>query len=424
MDSSFRALGKQQSLVCQNRETGNVPERRPGHISLAWQLFMAVGFGLFFCPASYAVPGDIFHLWQFAVCAISAVAILLVLAKNTLRLRWFVLVAASFCYFFISGSFGDGSATFTSMLFGFCRVAGVVSLLEYGLEKNERKTLLAFIAGAMVMCAVNYATFILYHDVVGGMRHGYIAYGRTYISAQNWFFFTHDNGTLFCYLPALSVLWYYSFRYSRRLIPISILISSAILFMYIFLWSATAMVVTALFLASMILCVKGKARNLFSKLNYRLVVLIGLGFCLLVVGLNTSGLFDYFASIFGKASTTGVRAIIWERAFRWFSTSPIIGVGFADDLANYMRLGITHCHNVILQPLYTGGIVTAGFFAWFLWLCQPKGDVPSAAAPLLICVLLLFIAQTFDFYLTISVTFVPFVILARAGHGDDERNDA
>ena len=401
---------------------GKKGAKREAHCgaSIPWQLFMAVGFALFFCPAYYAVPHYIYQLWQVAVCAVASVAVLLVLVKNKLTLRWFALIAGCFCYFFVSAAFGDGNMIFNASLFGFCRVVGIASLLEYGLKKNMRKTLLCFMAGSLAMCAVNYFIYILYRDIPGGMLHGYIFYGYRYATVQHWFFFTHDNGTVFYYLPSLSVLWFYVFKYSRKLMPFAIVCSCLVLYMYVTLWSATAMVVTALFLVAMILCANNKARKLFSKLSYQLVVLCGVGFCILVLFLNISGSFDYFASLFGKTGTTDSRAVIWQLSLDWFLSNPITGVGYVDSVYDIMRIGIDHCHNFILQPLYTGGIVSAAFFAWFLALCKPKGEVTAGAAALLVCIFLLFVAQTFDFYLTMSAVFVPFILLAVAGSGDGE----
>lgn len=173
------------------------------------------------------------------------------------------------------------------------------------------------------------------------------------------------------------------------------------------------MVVVGVFLLVMVLCLKGWAGRFVSRLDYRLLLGIGVSFCGVVVFLNVSGSFDYFASLLGKSGTANTRAIIWREALSWFVGSPVTGVGYEPDIVTTLRIGINHCHNVLLQLLYTGGGVTAAFFAAFAWLCRPKGKPEVSAVPLLIYVPLIFVGWSFDFYLYMSVAVAPFILLAR-----------
>ena len=389
-------------------------------VSGMWQFLMVVAFIAFFPPSEYAVSSIIYNCWKILLFVATFVSVFLYILKNKITLRWFVLVLASFSYFFLSLMFGDESATLTHCAGGFCRIVGIATLLEYGLEKNEQKTLQSFLIAASIMCLINYISFIAYYDVVGGMKQGYGAYGFNYQTKQNWFFFTHDNGTIFYYLPFLAILWYYAFKYVKGFPYFAFLCTLAVVIMYIFLWSATAMVVTALFLIAMMLCMKKEIRKKVSRCNYLAVVFCGLAFCALVVFMNVSGSFEQFASIFQKSGTTNSRAKIWQLSIQYFTQNPLIGVGLGTDETNFVRIGINHCHNVILQLLYSGGIVATVFFALFLWLARPKKRVSTATAPLILSIFLIFVAQTFDYYIVISTVFVPFLVLAKSQYEEGE----
>jgi O-antigen ligase len=383
-------------------------------VTKLWLACMSIGFAFFFCPASYAVPRSVYSLWMVCVIVVSAIAVLLVLLRCRMTLRWLSLVVGCLFYYFLSAAFGQGGESAANCLYNASRLIGLSSLLEYGLERDQRATLLSFLTAGVALCCVNFATVLQYHGVVGGMRNGYVPYGRTLQSTQNWYFFSHDNGTLFFYFPVIACLWYYALKYSRKVVAFAVLFTALTLFMYLMLWSAAAMVVVGAFLAVMILCCGNRLGGLVSRLNYRMVLFFGIAFSVVVVVLNISGSFDYFASLLGKTGTAGTRATIWRDSISWIASSPVTGVGYEPDLASIMRIGINHCHNILLQLAYTGGLITVFPFAAFAWLCRPKGRPGANAFPLLVYVLLIFIGWTFDFYLYMSVTVVPFVLLARS----------
>lgn len=388
-----------------------------------WQICMVVGFSLFFCPASYAVPSSIFNLWRGAVIVVAAVSILLVAVRNKLTLRWLTLVLGCASYYFLSTAFGQSDGGLVGSLYNASRLVGLASLMEYGLERNQRSTLICFLVAGIGMCCVNYIAFLRYRNVVGGMRHGYIEYGMRRETDQNWYFFTHDNGTVFYYLPTLAIMWFYVFKYSRKLAKAAVVFTVVTAAMYFYLWSATAMVMMAIFLVVMIACLNGWATKLLSKLSYRIVVVVGVGFCAMVIYLNVGGSFDAFAALFNKSGTAYTRSVIWRRSIDWFLRNPLLGVGYESDITGIIRIGINHCHNVLLQLVYTGGIITAVLFALFVWFCRPKGRAPEYAVPLIVCVGLLFLGWTFDFYLYMSVAVCPFLVLARCGLCESEQRE-
>lgn len=404
---------------------GKVPAKmQPRTGQPVWQACMALGFTVFFCPASYAVPSSLYTAWRVAVVAVAGISVLLVLIRNRMRLRWAAVLLGALSYYFVSAVFGSGSVSFINALYNASRLIGIASLLEYGLEKDCRRTIFCFLIAGVVMCCVNFAVFLEYHDVKGGMQNGYIRNGIAYQGGQNWFFFSHDNGTLFYYLPVMACFWYYGFTYSRKALIFAFAFSVATVAMFVFLWSATAMVVAGAFLIAMIACLKGNIRRFLAGFSYHAALALGLGFCVIVVFLNVTGAFDSIASIFGKSLSAGTRAEIWSSSVDWFLRSPIVGVGYEDDAVSVLRIGINHCHNVIVQLPYTGGLVTVLFFTIFIGACKPKGRVPASAAPLLAYVPLIFVAWTFDFYLYMTITAVPFLLLARCCDAESQNESA
>ena len=391
--------------------------------ALCWQICMSVGFAVFFCPAGYAVPSGVFTLWRAAVIAVAAVSVLLVFVRNKLTLRWLVLLLGCGCYYFLSSAFGQNDAGIINSLYNASRLVGLASLMEYGLERDQRSTIFCFLIAGIGMCCVNYLVFLRYCNVDGGMRHGYIEYGARMETDQNWYFFSHDNGTVFYYLPTLAIMWFYVLRYSRKATKAAIILTAATAAMYFYLWSATAMVMMIVFLIAMLACLNGWAAKLMSKLSYRTVVAAGVIFSAVVIYLNVGGAFDTIAGLLGKTGTANSRSVIWQRSIDWFLSDPLLGVGYGSDVADFMRIGINHCHNVLIQLMYTGGIITFALFAIFVLLCRPKGFLPEFAVPLTVCIGLLFLGWTFDFYLYMSVTVCPFLVLARCGLRENNRGE-
>lgn len=211
----------------------------------------------------------------------------------------------------------------------------------------------------------------------------------------------------------------------------------ATLYMYVDLESATALsiflVFTALFIVIILLSSTfwgSKIRCLSASWS-----LIGAAFCFciaIILFLSSDSLMELFYSLFGKSGSLQERVTIWSRAIGWFLKSPIFGMGVSSSVTDIWRLTYNHAHNLILQVLYQGGLVSLLFLIAAIVSCVKIGshDHRPEAFLLACTVALTIVAGTFDFYFHFSPQFFPLLLygslsspslkIEKAEHEDDD----
>ena len=134
----------------------------------------------------------------------------------------------------------------------------------------------------------------------------------------------------------------------------------------------------------------------------------------IVISFYANEVFTQLASSLGKSSDMG-RGRIWQRVWPLFWNSPLIGSGFEEDSTIIFKLGINHCHNIIVQILYTGGITAMILSAASLLQCDVapntrKKQPIAAQVALQLTIIALFVCATFDWYLYMPIQFLPFFL--------------
>lgn len=375
-------------------------------------LVMAAGFAVFYAPAAYAIGSRAHIIWDVVAAFVCVLSLLLYLSNSKVSLRWGLLMLFLLSYYVVSTTIMQSDGRRSTLIFHLIKVAGFITLLELGLENNRDLCLKAFLIGSVCMCAWHYATFLMYRGYTHGMNTALTAlYGE--LKGQHYFLLTHDNGSIFYFLPLLCGVWYQACEKNTGY-PIAIIISVLMLYMYWSLWSVTAMIVTTTAVVLFIFVSCTDSYRLRSFLSYKRALAIGIIICAAIVLFHSSDHLSSIASNLGKANDFG-RGRIWSRAIPYFKESPFFGVGFEHDATTTVKLGINHCHNIIVQVLYTGGLLTATFFLLGLLQCDVPSEnrsVPITKAQAILCVTVIcfFVAATFDWYLYMPIQFFPFVL--------------
>lgn len=394
-----------------------------------WVLVFA--FALFFSPKSYAVGTNVFRVWRVAEAIVSLVAIILYIARERISLRWVLFVLFLGTYYLLSTFLMRSDGKIRTAGFYALSIAGFVTLLEYGLRRDRDACLDAVLLAGLIMCSVHYATYLRYRRLPLGMRSStFDLVGE--LTRHPWFFFTHDNGSVFYFLPMIGGLWYRAIEREKDIL-IAIVFSVATLYMYWNLNTVTAKLVTTFFVACIVILYRYGTTALTRKLSYRLALLIGLGFCIAVICFNSNDFFVQVARRLGKSSDMG-RGRIWQRALPIIWESPVFGVGFESDATTSFKLGINHCHNLVVQILYTGGIVSFVCFITSLVrynvpLQYRNQPITTSQAVLLLNIILFFVCATFDWYLYMPIQFLPFLLFSysfpavQSGIDEIEMND-
>lgn len=382
-----------------------------------WDVLFTVGFALMFSPMSYAVSPAVYRMWRIAVVVAALVAVLVRVVGAKISVHWVALVAFTLSYYFVSKIINSSDGLFNQQVFYSAKVIGFISLLDYGLEKHRSQCLRSFLFAGLLMCGVHYATFLRYRNLPLGMKSSQLDLVGE-LTKHPWFFLTHDNGSVFYFLPVMSALWYQLVQFGRGK-WMAIVFTALTLYMYWSLNTITAMLVTTFATVLFIVIWRNDGPGTSRLFNYHLVLLAGILFSLLVVLFHNSGLLVTVASFFHKSVDMG-RGYIWIRALEAIRQNPVFGVGFESDAMSSMRLIINHCHNILVQVMYTGGAVTTLLFAVGLLACNvpstERGKQSSKGQAILcITIFSLFVAATFDWYLYMPAMFYPFVMYYHSG---------
>lgn len=387
-----------------NPDKPDSPQAALGTIALVF------AFMSYFIPREYAIGDTANNLWQLAAVIVSVVALIRYLATMRITLRWSMFMLFLFSYFMLSSMLAHSDGSLTRMLFIFIEVGGFVSLVEVEMTRSREVCLKAFLIAGVIMCGWHYITFLMYRYYEFGMK---AELGGTYgeLSRHPWFLLTHDNGSVFHFIPVVCCLWYSALEH-RRLLLTSAIASILTLYMYWSLWSVTAMVVMTGAIALFFVLWLLDCNRLRSVLNYKRALTIGLLFCGGMLIINASDFLVSASQAFGK-NTVDSRGYLWQIAISEFSKSPVFGLGFESDATIISKFGFNHCHNIIMQVLYTGGIVATTFFVMSLYLCDvPKemrgNSISRGQAILCVAVFAILFAGTFDWDIHNAVQYFPF----------------
>lgn len=322
-------------------------------------------------------------------------------------------------YYLVTRLIMHSDGSYASAMLGVARVGGFITLLEYGFIRDRERVLLTFLIAGTIMCAMHYATYLMYQHVPGGMRGADPSIYTESIDKSMWFFFKHDNGSAFFFLPVMTGFWYYYFTYKRGL-PAVVVFSAATLFMYWSLWTVTAMIALTVGVIAFIYIYMGGGGPLQS-LTFKLALIIGIAFCLFVIFISTGDIADWLGEVFEKSEGLSGRGRIWERSINCIKESPWFGSGYENDMTTALRIGKNHCHNIVLQIPYTGGIITTVLLLIGHLLCDLPKETrrmkkTKGQLCLLVSIVVFFVMAANDWYLYVPMPMLLFILYHYSGY--------
>lgn len=377
-------------------------------------LFEIIAYACYFAPEPYAVSRSILFGWRLLICITSTYAIYSYIRYKKLSIRWLCLVFSVLAYYLLSSFIKEANPNWLLIGFYTIDVIGFITLLDYRLSNDFEQSLKSFILAGIIMCGVHYITFLMYRDVPFGMRHAEMSALKYQMEDGIWFFLKHDNGSVFYFIPVLSAMWYSVCEFNK--FKTATLICSALtLYMYWSQWSVAAMIVTTfMVVCSAMIYLRHNTKPLLYP-KYKTLLLTGLCICVLVIYIvsSPSDYLLWFSNLVKRSTSFSGRAIIWPRAIEVIKSSPIIGIGCEPDVTTILRLGNNHCHNMILQILYTGGFITFVLMVVGLFLCDGSRrtkSITKGQSCISIAMLSLLVASSVDWYLYLPVQFAIYLI--------------
>jgi|GEM_PF-2187881 O-antigen ligase len=360
-------------------------------------LLFAPMFAVTYFPAPYAIPFPIWDKWWWAIHYVAYLCIALQILRHRNLVPWLSTIGLLLLYFWVSSSLTDQAPDWGTLNFHLIMDIGFVSLTAYVFSLKREPALLAFLVPGIVMSCINFYTFFVYRDMPAAMAGGIASYDQT----QIWFFFTHDNGSFFITFPTVVLFLYYGLAVRKSLRWVAVAYSGIVAAIYIWMFSVAAMFgFTLLFLAGVgALVLQQNTSRTFSSNLYVILLALGLAFSVLMVVANVSDVLPGMVAFLGKSSTIAMRQVIWRASLKFFQSYPLTGIGLLSNHANEVNITITHCHNIVLQMLYTGGVVTlAAFIVNLLSFWRRGRRVSPAVALLYVSVFVYLLVGTFDFY--------------------------
>lgn len=224
--------------------------------------------------------------------------------------------------------------------------------------------------------------------------------GGTYLLGQ-------DNRFILYIIPALLGFFYLSRMENKNSDKIKLVLTYFVgIYTVYFLWSVASLAVLLVIGMGYIFGKIFKKININIKLLSCIIAAISIG----IVFFKIQNYFSYFiVNILKKSMTLSYRTIIWDRALTMLLESKInlvFGFGYFD--TSYLFVDIqgrlNHLHNLILDPLFSGGIIGVIMYASMLYciikrINSIKKTFEGKMLSLVFCgLLLLLIFDTFEAY--------------------------
>lgn len=188
-----------------------------------------------------------------------------------------------------------------------------------------------------------------------------------YVRYTTVYFLGIDNRFVFYLLPFVCFYIMYSqIKWGKISFGclLAVIVSTITL---LYTWSVAAMIGMCLVLIYTVLFAKKSLCSVFNSLVY-FTAMAGLN--LLIVVFHVQNYFAAFLTdVLHKDITLTNRTPLWDVAFTSISQHPAWGMGVQDlGVAQMQLLGVGHVHNLLLNMLYQGGIVSLGIFVVILFI--------------------------------------------------------
>lgn len=272
--------------------------------------------------------------------------------------RLSIMICLLQCYLVVITLLRGG--TFRASLLSAISIASIVLLYEISINSRNRKV---FYSSQLfcfeIVIYINLITEILYPQTL------YITNDTLFVATKCWFLGYYNNHSRY-FVPAVLFALLYQKETRKKLRSCLLLI--AIICSALLVWSGGVL----MSLGSMILVWLFKNRTrLFNYYTYWLLHII---FFVGIIWFKFQNLFEWFLQdILHKWNSLLLRMALWENFLALIMKHPILGYGMQDNIYREKQVGFfwgMHCHNMLLEVLYQGGII---YFLWYVAIITIAG---------------------------------------------------
>lgn len=229
---------------------------------------------------------------------------------------------------------------------------------------------------------------------------------------SNYYFLELDNISFFTvYIGLIALIINSKIKYNKVSIPSYLFLFFQFL-SYFYVDSTTAYILILLLIIFTFILDKFKVNF---RINFNLcflcVVLFMIGISVFKVQNNYA---SFFQSYLNKDITLTGRTRIWDRTIEYIKHKPLVGYGLESNIVMISKVGFNHIHNIFLELLYKGGIVTMLVYCTIIWIIgsQLKKLNNSNLYNMLTLFFIIFLLICqFDYYNYIYVCYFLYMIL-------------
>lgn len=338
-----------------------------------------LGFIAFYIPQGYSVSAIVMTLWKYSILIISVFSGLSMI-KLSLVSKRYMSVALYYFWLFIGTHFFSTHGQL--LIYNFISCAGFFAYLEVLLNTKSLKSVMrAYILAGGIMFVVHFISFI-YLETSGDIYlYGTVShYGGHSLGLQNnnRYFLSFDNISYYYFVSVIVLLFYYSCFYSRNALKHFLTYCACVLFMFFYKMTATCLAASLFLIFSLLYFYSlRKHKNMIPTLffSYKSSIIIGLLSDVLPLLIVGSKFILGFESLFGKDITFTGRDKIWTTSFLYIMRNPIAGRGIEDMSKTGWIFGVPglgHCHNIIVENLFRGGIIAIILMLVMIWQYRPR----------------------------------------------------
>ena len=232
-----------------------------------------------------------------------------------------------------------------------------------------------------------------------------------FVNPNNIYLLGQDNRFILYIIPTLLGYYLRLQKVDEKSTKIKLILTYIIgLATLIILWSVTSFL--ALLLIGFVICFNYTLEH--KKINididvYTITTVI-MVICILIVFFKIQNIFkDFIINVLHKSMTLSYRTILWDDAIEMLKENPVnmlFGFGYFDTTNTFTNIAkrVNHLHNIIMDPLFTGGIIGLILYLINLFLIQKSIDsirkriVKNNISVIFIGLLILLIFDTFEMY--------------------------
>lgn len=268
-----------------------------------------------------------------------------------------IIVIIFFGSFVITTALADGNIFSAIRTVAFNALT--VVYLDYCIRKNCNKYIKLLLQLFIVYATINFILLLIFPNGFGQYVPGY---SMTEDSRLN--FLGRDNTFIYFFITAIIV----AFIHGSKKELYYILALSFITMVYVF--SATG-IIGCILIVIYALFLQGKSID--KLFNFKILSVAYVIIYYLIVIERIQEKFSYIiVDILGKDITFTGRTSLWDSAMSYISQKPWTGYGVTEKFLTTAS-GIAYSpHNLILQILLAGGILSLGIFIVMYWICGRK----------------------------------------------------